>query len=195
MITEVEQALDAMHLRYQRFGPLVVLNFDCGLAAYTLPIAIDLRLSAGYLVGRGFLFGPVAAESSEAVARYVALASAQLAGAKLTMDTANVLVQVEEPLWGGEARKVTNDVLRRVIVAAQTVALEVVSLATDATVRTLVVDVMLRPYTPGNESPLGGTDALASLVQDEVNESEIVLTRRERRGPDGPAGTGRNIPS
>jgi hypothetical protein len=193
VIAEVEDALDAMQLRYHRLGPLVVLNFDCGLPAYTLPIAIDLRVSAGYLVGRGFLFGPVAAESSEAVAHYVALASAQLAGAKLTMDTANVLVQVEEPLWAAGVRKVTNDVLRRVLLAAQTVALEVVSLATDSTVRTLVADLMLRAYMPGSESALGETNALASLVQDQLNQSEIVLTRRERRGPDGPAGTGRSM--
>lgn len=180
MIAAIESALDELGVVHRRFGPFVVMSFDCGLAGYELSVPVDLHVSGGYAIGRAFLFGPVASDSREVVALFVAFASAQLAGAKLVMEDANVLVQIEEPLEDVDLAARVPDLLRRLLSAAQLVALEVVSLATDPTVQGLAVSLLYEPFTAAAEEDIHGGDSLAGLVEAPVNQAHVVMARRGR---------------
>ncbi len=179
MTPPLEAALDELGFRYRRFGPFVVLTFDCGLPSYKLSVPVDLRVSDGYLVGRAFLFGPVAADRGEAVARYASFASAQLVGAKLVVVEGNVLVQTEERVRA-KLRDLVYELVGRLLSAAQLVALEVVSVATDPTVHRLALDLLLGTPDPSALAIEEGMEALAEVAGGPTNQAHVALTRRER---------------
>lgn len=177
MNSDLESALDELGLRYRRFGPFAVLSFDCGLASYDLSVPVDLRVSHGLLVGRAFLFGPVVRDRGEAVARYVAFASSQLVGTKLVLVEGNVLVQAEENLRAS-LRDVADELIGRLLSAAQLVALEVVAVATDLTVHRVVLDLLLATSDTSTLATEEGSEALAELADTPANPAHVALSRR-----------------